>query len=618
MQNHNQLDLKSQYLMKDAKQRVAEQTKELLALIGSEKTSEIDKEKQWKLRGLVDHWWVQWQDKKGNWVDLDAIMPLLNTKTTVHDAPTVMTIEEIPEHLKHATNIRVIVETLELGKRKETIVLKQDIAPYKLLKSSTISITLSHIPSNMNNVTEFLKQKDKIVYLKSKLLKTEEWLPILTIDRGTKGKTNVIENRFTINGKFTKTSSIDEMTSGKSEPSKAISNSFGQMGGLLGGLSSEIGDIQEQKIVKDKLQKVITAEWIEYEIKVPGLETERIRRQIFDLIGPSARSAKGVNTFQFTDNDKLELGTALLGETEILSMANSVSPTYVATLTVDALLKNIKKIKELPTDQNFKIDNISQLATMPGATYSLALVRDNWRKTQNTVYLDRPNIITIHRGLHIKPTGTVSFNAFDIVYNHLAINDALAHNRFRLSLEQGVLDTNAEAIVLNELCQRNLPKDSCISTDNTAEQFFQSLTRGEKWIVINHKENRNHLLQTSTDIQTRINHALDEGYLVVFSSATERSSMKNSSSWWIIDSDTGRTLGIGSQGWGSLVVEKILITKTKIELTSQLYTLILATGNCVYSTRQSIPSVTLCAIGGLYGTAGFFFSKKYISCSKAG
>ena len=576
MLNHNELDLKSQRLMKNAQQRVAEQTKELLTLVGSPQSSEPDKEQHWKLEGLADHWWVQWQDKKGNWVDLDVLKPLLDTKSTVHDKPTTMTIKEIPKALVHMTNIRVVVETLESGKLSETIVLDQEIAPSKLLAFSVDSLTLTHVPSNMSNPVELLEQKDKMAYLKSKLLKTEEWLPVLTIDTGAQGKNEfVVQNRFSINGEFTKTNNFTEAFS---QPAKSISKGLEQMGGFLGGLPSGIGG-SEKDVVKEKPEKVITAEWIEYEIKVPGLESKHIRRQIFDLIGPHARSTQSNIPFELTDSHRFELGTALLGETRILSMANSISPAYAATLTTDALLENIKK---LPTSQNLKVSSVPQLATVPGITYSLALVRDGWRKTQGTTYLDRPNIITMHQGLHIKPAGIARFKAFDIVYNHLAINTALAHDRFRLNLEQGILDTNAEALVLNDLCQSNSPKyNNCTPMDNTAEQFYNSLIHSEKWLVIKNKNDMNQL-QANTNIHARIDIALNEGNLVVVPNTAEHSQTGNELSWWIINPETGATLGINSQGHGGAILEKAIDTAI----------LLASAGLCSFAASQDDKGLT--------------------------
>lgn len=557
MSNHQRLDVEGQRLMEDASQRVAEQTEALLALVGPPEVTEPDKERQWKLEGLADHWWVQWQDK-GNWVDLDVLKPLLDAKTAVYGTPAVMSLEEVPKRLVHTTNIRVVVETLESGKLTETIVLKQGVAPNKILEHSVVSLALSHVPSNISNTAELQEQEDPMTSLKSKLLETEEWLPVLTIDRGTKAKKQfVVQNRFTINGEFTKTNDFLEALKDFSQLGKGMSKSFEGFGGAFGGLPSGIGGIQEKEPVKEEPRKVVTAEWIEYEINVPGQETKRIRRQIFDLLGPHARSAGDTAVFKLTDNRRLELGLALLGETTVLSLANSVSIYYVAMLTVDALLVNLKQIQIL-TDPKRNPGGAPQFAAMPGATYTLAATRDGWRRMQNEVYFDRPNVITMHRGLRMTPSDIVKFEAFDIVYNQLAVNDTSQYSRYLLNLEQGVLDTNAEAFVLGDICRASLPEKSCVNMDNTSELLASSLSSSEQWTVLNNREDLQQL-QVGKDVRARIGGALDKGYKIVVSDGGEESSDGSEPSWWIVDPGTGRTLGIVSRGWGGSYVEFIFV-----------------------------------------------------------
>jgi hypothetical protein len=536
---------------------------------------------------------VQWQNK-GKWVDLDVLKPLLDAKTTVHDTPAVMTLDEVPKRLVHTTDIRVVVETLESGKLTDTIVLKQGVAPYRILELSIVSLALSHVPSNISNTTELQEQEDPMTYLKSKLLETEEWLPVLTMDRGTKAKKEfVVQNRFTIDGEFTKTNDFLEALQGFSQVGKGASKSFGGLGGAFGGIPTEIGGIQKKEPVKEEPRKVVTAEWIEYEIKVPGQETKRIRRQIFDLLGPHARSAENTAAFKLTDNRQLELGLALLGETKILSMANSVSPEYVAMLTADALLVNLKQIQIL-MDPKRKTGGAPQFASMPGGNYALAAVRDGWRRTQDKVYLDRPNVITMHRGLRVTASEIASFNAFDIVYNQVAVNGVSSLDRFRLNVEQGILDTNAEALVIGDICRASSPEENCIDIDNASELLASSLARGEEWTVMADRKDGKQL-QASVDVRARVSKAFDEGHFVVFPNDIEQISMGSEPSWWIIDPKTGRTLGIGPQGWGSDFIEKAIEIK--------IATLIITTVGCLSLANNDASLYACLALGAFGGVA---------------
>ena len=56
----------------------------------------------------------------------------------------------------------------------------------------------------------------------------------------------------------------------------------------MGGFNSLLGG---EAAPSNTADGVLTAEWIDYVIHIPGAEPRRIRRPLFDLVGPAARAA---------------------------------------------------------------------------------------------------------------------------------------------------------------------------------------------------------------------------------------------------------------------------------------------------------------------------------------
>src|SRR5205823_433682 len=91
----------------------------------------------------------------------------------------------------------------------------------------------------------------------------------------------------------------------------------------------------------------LTAEWIDYEIHSPGQPVRTIRRQLFDLLGPAARQDKIVREPALNNEQRLERGLTLLGETEVLVQVCRLSPDFIEHLVTTKMLANRKVFPEL-------------------------------------------------------------------------------------------------------------------------------------------------------------------------------------------------------------------------------------------------------------------------------
>src|SRR5207247_1424081 len=91
--------------------------------------------------------------------------------------------------------------------------------------------------------------------------------------------------------------------------------------------------------------------------------------------------------------------------------------------------------------------------------------------------LDRPNVIAYHRRLAVAgPTGLVKRVVFDIVVNAVQVRpgQAAAFDRFLARLEQGIVDSNLEALLAPE----NVPAVSA------ADLYRRSASQGVQWATL--------------------------------------------------------------------------------------------------------------------------------------
>jgi hypothetical protein len=117
---------------------------------------------------------------------------------------------------------------------------------------------------------------------------------------------------------------------------------------------------------------------------------------------------------------------------------------------------------------------------------------------------------------------------------------------YRARLEQGVVDTNAEAILASDR-----PDAS------NAGSAFASSTN---WTTLRRPADPQlAALNLPDDVRTRIGEELSAGYVVVAPRAPVAIGAEAFTGWWRINPSTGATLGMGSSGWGQEMVEYLII-----------------------------------------------------------
>jgi hypothetical protein len=480
--------------------RVKDQTDRLLKLLSRPNPTKV-----WKrafdtaMASVADHWWVQ-LERGPSWVDLDVVAGTPGW-TLARPAETT-NLRDLAADLHHTITVRVVAEQWAGGTVSEHNVLEQALRPSDLIGHS---VTLQFWPSDW-----IQSDAPGTRHNRRDALAQESWGAVLAVDDQM-----VAPGILLANG---------------DDPEVAVKG--GATGGLAAAFSNTMG------LNQNKADRQLSAVWIEYEIHVPDERPRTIRRMVFDLLGAAGR-ATARPQLALDDSSRLKRSLALTMKTEILPMACSLSPQFVAALVTRNLVTDRDLIGltlngALPAGTGDVRQLLERSAPPISALYGLALARMAANRDEH-LFLDRPNILTRH--LYAAPAGDtiVLLDSIDIAANEIGVSLS-AHDLFAARLAHGVLDTNAESLFH--------PAHGV----SVGDAFAAS----RSWVafVSDRDAERVGSLGLIEDVRRRIGSDLAAGYSVV---APERAVALDSgdfTGWWRVDRDTGNAVGVAANGWG--------------------------------------------------------------------
>jgi len=491
--------------------RVAEQTKRLL---GSTKPTSSDQEwvRRFKaaIASLCDHWWVQVQDSD-HWVDLDLLVGDGSRSVALSTAKETFAPKGLSANLYHQIAIRVIAEQWSGGAAKETTTLEHVFRPADVVGQPII---LQCVPIDWLDQSTTVMQP--AMDIRKEAVRQKAWAATLMV-----GHDDVASGTLHDTGE-------------KASPQK---------GGPFG-----FGNALTQTLNQGSSfssNKILSAVWLEYEIRVPGESPRVVRRTVFDLLGADAR-ASGASVFQLDDAKKLTRALSLSMKTEILPIVCQLSPEFVAHLTAEPfnadqeLLSSMMK-SDFSADSEKTKQQLAKAKPPVSPLVALAFTRLEWNHASESVLIDRPNILTRHQYLTATPKGIALQNAIDIVANEVGVNLSVP-DAFSVRLQQGVRDTNNEALLYGGG-----------GTGNTADAFADS----HNWLTIARAQ-RSAIQDLSLAENTKLGMAqdIDAGYLLVATKSAVHRRNEDFVGWWRINPETGDALGIAENGWGQELPEE--------------------------------------------------------------
>jgi hypothetical protein len=541
-ENTRRAALESSRAAEDAAARIADQMPAIAEAIGPAARPDApapDDKKASSEAALADHWWVQFQDG-GRWVDVDPMLPDAQVGTALAPPAEMIALDaagngKLPLQSRYCQEleVRVVVERWDGGGLFQDRVLVQTLRPAEVIGQR---IALTHFlvdwPAEFNLVGE----ADPAAALKAVALKQHEWVPVVAV-----GDTQITQGSFSDAGRVNPNPNLGFLAgTGKST------------GGAADAATGALDQVAPAPVAGGS---VLTAEWVEYEIRVPGLPPETVRREIFDLLGASARSAgtAKVPAPTVNDNARMNRSLATLGTVEILPVPCRYSEAFVQ----DACIRNMSANRDAVTallrdaagaDHKTLSQHLEKMKPASARLYGLARMRHEWNPSGDEVYLDRPNVLTYRQQLSVDETGRVlAREGYDIVTNGVAPLPGAPSDSFSLRLRQGVADGNVESILMTA-ASRSAPGRP---TDSAADALAAGRSNGSKWLVLRSTDDAAwksvHLPEPS---RARVERDLKAGYAVLVSPDAPKGEGRGGGAWWRVNPRTGEALGMTGDGWG--------------------------------------------------------------------
>ena len=511
-------ELESKSMLEKSNELIQTQSRWLEELVGTPDQAKklADEEKAYGLQCLQDHWWVR-LSKDDQWLDFDLLDSEARAEKSPIPAESSCQPSEIKEELIHKVDIRVIIEKWSQGAVKESTVLQQSLKPAELYGEP---IVLAHGLMNWPKDLNLLNEKEPLGKIRDVARDEKEWLPYLAL-----GQKPIFQSSFTDSGDV------------NANPGK---KDGGSVGGIARGLVNAFGGEEEAG-----QQAFLSAEWIEYEIHIPGKPNRIIRRDIFDLLGPSARGQKKFEAFQLDDAKRADRGLALLGSVEILPLTGHLAPEFISYVAAKRLVEfKDPFLSFLKLDEGSRKEKSGELVAMLKKISSPLAALDLARQTLGPYsyidYLDCLNIFNFRAGYIQDADGKVRpFEFFDIVLNPVAMAGPDA-NSFSGRIRQGVVDTVSEAI------QYDRPE----TVKNTAILFAKALKAGAQGLVLKPQQLKDiPELGLPQDASARLSETLGQGYLAVVLSDSASAQAPGDSGWWRVDPKSGETIGVMGSGF---------------------------------------------------------------------
>jgi hypothetical protein len=510
--------------------RVADQTTVLLDAVGNTSTSADD---GLAVQAMADHWWVQWS-QSGAWTDLDPLLPDAAVAQPSAEPQEIVPLTgadaqaTLPDKFCQELEFRVVAERWRAGRLTEQVVLHHMLRPFDLIGEN---VALLHVPLQWPKTLDLtsLSEAEAAARLRTEVARQPEWLPVLRVGRKT----------------FTQ-SSI--RTNGELNTHPDVGGSGASLGGggVIGGFGGFLGGGEDAPTDSRAGDGLLTAEWIDYEIRIPGQSPRTVRRELFDLIGPAARKARP-GSMPALDSAAIEArGLTLLDRIDSVVQAVRYSPAFLSHQAMQQLATLANSLRSATkgqrADQAAEADAMAIAPLNSSILVSLAAARFDESRLADGVFLDRSNIFNFHAGVRAGKNGELVDHALlDLVVNYVAVRPGSRQDAFRVRVEQGVLDTALEGLLLTNPA----------GISNVSDLFARAAEQGIRPLMLRAGDARIlQGLQVPLDPSERMREALAGGYhLVTPRTPPTAANQPPPIGWWRIDSRSGETVGVMASGF---------------------------------------------------------------------
>ncbi|MGF1626742.1 MAG: hypothetical protein ACFCVH_17815 [Alphaproteobacteria bacterium] len=488
---------------------------------------------------MADHWWVQVRDGD-DWVDADPSAAIVGSPM----AQEAMAPADLPDELRHRVELRLVVEFWEDGLLRQETLLTHDLVPAALIDRP---VMLRHVPLSGPRAQALMDREgeDVVAATLDAAAAAWVWQPVLVV-----GDEAAVDHLFTTGGEV--------LPSGpESLRELGVDDSlFGDLAGQIGSVFDDVPAPLPPTAPDEATAPVrVTAEWLEFEIHVPGEAPTVHRRTVFDLLGPEARSTVPVPAPTVGAAEQLQRALGLLREVDILVTGAAPAESFVqATMARDGadLMRILAPLLRLEdADPLAPAENVPRIQ-LP--LYRHALLRQDNSEPGRRPYLDRPNVALTWTGF--AGTGPADLRAtrlFDIVAN--GVSAPTPEDPFSARLAQGVRDTVAEDALAGPG-----------PTGNTAALYEADRAAGRDWVRLSPGGTDALVaLDLPAEAKSAIAEELAGGALVLVPPSPVATAAGPQVAWWRVDPVTGATLGMSPAG-GAAMTERAMLLAQGVEV----------------------------------------------------
>ncbi|MEP7239584.1 MAG: hypothetical protein ABI697_01750, partial [Devosia sp.] len=526
--------------------RVASQGSRLLSLFAPA-DGQADYELARDGLALADHWWVQ-VSEGGNWVDYDLLAPDAVPGKALAAAEATMDPDKVPVEDRQQVQVRLVAEQLIGGKLQDNPILEHVFDPSAVIGQP---IKLRNLPMLWPGNWDAVTPDDVQEKLFAALYTQNEWMPMLVVGDDSFRNTSILD-----------TGAINPNPDPQSNPFLSlafpaagkvgrITDLFGSMLDEAAGLDGDTATAPVEPAAEGtpRPEGELTSEWLEYTILVPGEKPKVERRVLFDILGDAMRQSGDFSSFRVDEPRRLARAAGEMTTTEIVILPAWPASEFIADLAAQMALAN-KPVLDLFAKDPFgkappnSVELFSKMSDISGPAYLYSMLRSQSSRTNETVFIDRPQVVTQHDVLtRVRAGELTSQTALDVVENGVGVDPFGGRDAFMVRLLQGVADTNAEALAMPGV------------GDSVANAFDapDDATDVPQWTVLLPTDAaRVPALGLAPAIAARLAADLNAGQAVVLPPAAADVAKHG---WWRVDPGTGTTLGIGNLGWGQDLVE---------------------------------------------------------------
>jgi hypothetical protein len=297
-----------------------------------------------------------------------------------------------------------------------------------------------------------------------------------------------------------------------------------------------------------------TAEWIDYEIHVPGSRPEKLRRPVFDLLGPARRANKYSNFDGSMDLPKLQRFEALFSKTSVLFQVSDVTEEYLASLLADDVVAAATEFQALSREQDTaraseRAANMIARLSRWGPLPTLALWRSTLAGASRETFPDRPNVLNSRVTQIIsRADEPVLRDLIDIASNSMGTQLRSGRDPFEIRVRQGVVDTVAEMLAVGSNMQM---------AENTASIFARLAAEGSRGLLIAAGDvDAVKALPWPEDEAARVAADVDAGFMTLVPRMAVLLDGEQRVGWWRVDPGSGETIGVMDSGLHMAATER--------------------------------------------------------------